>query len=109
MNLLVQQKTLYLMLFGMQTNIQENLQKVKSTVRYLIEQNIDVNLNSLNSVTDYFIKNKNTSVNNALVLTAILAISDAKQGQPTSSNEGYQFLYNVAKEILEEMANQEVK
>ena len=94
----------------MKTNIQENLQKVKSTVRYLIEQNIDANLSSLNSVADYFIKNKNTSqVNNALVLTAMLAISDAKQGKPTSSNEGYQFLYNIAKEILEEMGNQEVK
>ena len=94
----------------MKTNIQENLQKVKSTVRYLIEQNIDANLSSLNSVADYFIKNKNTSqVNNALVLTAMLAISDAKQSKPTSSNEGYQFLYNIAKEILEEMGNQEVK
>lgn len=94
----------------MKTNIQENLQKVKSTVRYLIEQNIDANLSSLNSVADYFIKNKNTSqVNNALVLTAMLAISDAKQGKPTSNNEGYQFLYNIAKEILEEMINQEAK
>lgn len=94
----------------MKTNIQENLQKVKSTVRYLIEQNIDVNLSSLNSVADYFIKNKNTSqVNNTLVLTAMLAISDAKRDKPTSSNEGYQFLYNIAKEILEEMVNQEVK
>lgn len=94
----------------MKTNIQENLQKVKSTVRYLIEQNIDANLSSLNSVADYFIKNKNTSqVNNTLMLTAMLAISDAKQGKPTSSNEGYQFLYNIAKEILEEMINQEAK
>lgn len=87
---------------NMKSNIQENLQKVKSTVRYLIEQNIDANLSSLNSVTDYFIKNKNTSVNNTLMLTAMLAISDAKQNKPTSSNEGYQFLYNIAKEILEE-------
>ncbi len=94
---------------NMKTNIQENLQKVKSTVRYLIEQNIDANLSSLHSVTDYFIKNKNTSVNNTLMLTAMLAISDAKQSKPTSSNEGYQFLYNIAKEILEERINQEVK
>ena len=93
----------------MKTNIQENLQKVKATVRYFIEQNIDANLNSLSSVADYFIKNKNTSINNTLVLTTMLAISDAKQGKPTSKNESYQFLYNIAKEILEERVNQEVK
>lgn len=84
----------------MKTNIQENLQKVKSIIRYLIEKNIK---NDLTSIANFIIGNKaDVQGKELLAMTAILAINDAKLGQPTSKNESYMFLYNIAREVLAE-------
>jgi hypothetical protein len=84
----------------MKTNIQENLQKVKSIIRYLIERNIK---GDLNSIANFIIANKTDIAGKELLaLTALLAIDDAKEGKPTSRNESYMFLYNIAREVLAE-------
>jgi len=84
----------------MKTNIQENLQKVKSIVRYLIERDIK---GDLISIANFMIANKkDIQGKELLALTALLAIDDAKEGKPTSKNESYMFLYNIAREVLSE-------
>lgn len=84
----------------MKTNTQENLQKVKSTIRYLINKDI---AGDLPSIANFLITNKvDVQGKEVLAMTTLLAIDDAKKGQPKSKNEGYLFLYGIAKEILEE-------
>ena len=84
----------------MKTNITENLQKAKSIVRYFIEKDIGADLNS---IANFLISHKKDIQNKELfTMTTLLAIDDAKQGQPKSKNEGYLFLYELAREILNE-------
>jgi porphobilinogen deaminase len=84
----------------MKTNVIENLQKVKSIIRYLIERNVK---DDLNSIANFMIANKTDVQGKELVaMTALLAINDAKKGIATSKNESYMLLYNIAKEVLAE-------
>jgi|SanBayMetagenome_1026888.scaffolds.fasta_scaffold52729_1 hypothetical protein len=84
----------------MKTNVIENLQKVKSIIRYLIERNVK---DDLNSIANFMIANKTDVQGKELVaMTALLAINDAKKGIATSKNESYILLYNIAKEVLAE-------
>jgi porphobilinogen deaminase len=84
----------------MKTNVIENLQKVKSIIRYLIEKNVK---DDLNSIANFMIANKTDVQGKELVaMTALLAINDAKKGIATSKNESYILLYNIAKEVLAE-------
>ena len=84
----------------MKTNVIENLQKVKSIIRYLIERNVK---DDLNSIANFMIANKTDVQGKELVaMTALLAINDAKKGIATSKNESYILLYNIAKEVFAE-------
>lgn len=84
---------------------QDNSDRLKDTIKSLMLDDVKFNLSE---VSNYLINNRIIiKGKERLVLIALLAIDDAKSDiEPTSNNEAYLVMYNLAKEILyEELLN----